>query len=149
MEHLKFNDLPPGEQKLLTEAKAAREKSYSPYSNFPVGSALITTGGRIFTGTNVENSSYGLSLCAELGAIQSAVTAGHKHFNAIAVIGGLGGQSVIPTPCGRCRQVMMEFSPPHSPLKVLLSNESGTDIIRTDIQQLLPLPFGPVNLNNE
>ena len=92
-------------KKLLAAAQAARRHAYAPYSKFRVGAAVLTVDGKIFTGGNVENASYGLTLCAERVAITHAVSAGYRKFQAIAII----APSAAPTPCGACRQVLVEF----------------------------------------
>jgi cytidine deaminase len=92
---------------LVATAREARENAYSPYSKFKVGAALRTASGRIFRGCNVENLSFGLTICAERNAVFAAVAAGETQFEAIAVV----ADSVQPvTPCGACRQVLIEFS---------------------------------------
>jgi len=98
---------------LLAAARDAATRSYSPYSKFPVGAALMTKEGQVFSGCNVENVSYGLTLCAERTALAAAVAAGHHHFKAIAVVGGRGKAA---TPCGACLQVLAEFCPPNMPV---------------------------------
>lgn len=94
--------------RLLVEADDARANAYAPYSDFPVGAALLGRNGRIYRGCNVENASYGLSICAERNAVFQAVTEGEKEFTAIAVSARAGEQ---PSPCGACRQVLHEFGP--------------------------------------
>lgn len=94
---------------LLAAARAARAHAYAPYSRFPVGAALLARDGRVFTGVNVENASYGLGNCAERVAIGTAVAAGARAFAAIAVVGP--EDDVSCSPCGACRQVMHEFAP--------------------------------------
>ena len=94
--------------KLLDAAVVARERAYAPYSNFSVGAALLAPDGRIFTGANAENASYGLSMCAERVAIYHALSAGVREFDAVAVTGPDG---VLTMPCGACRQVLHEFGP--------------------------------------
>jgi len=103
-------------QELIDKAKEARANAYAPYSKFLVGSALITENGKIFTGCNIENVSLGLSICAERVAIFKAVAEGIKDIRAIAVIGDTEEPC---TPCGACRQVMMEFAPD---MKVVMAN---------------------------
>lgn len=93
-------------EELLQEAKKASQLAYAPYSNFPVGAALLTTCGKIFTGCNVENASYGLTICAERVAVVKAVSQGYRDFKAIAIY-ALTDEPV--SPCGACRQVIMEF----------------------------------------
>jgi cytidine deaminase len=92
---------------LIQKAKEAMDYSYSPYSHFKVGAALLTESGEIFTGCNVENSSFGATICAERVAVTSAVAKGHTKFNALAVI---STAKELCTPCGICRQVISEFS---------------------------------------
>jgi len=118
---------------LVRAAATVRANAYAPYSQFQVGAALLGSSGRVFVGCNVENASYGLSLCAERSAIVSAVAAGERTFRAIAVVGGSGQ---IATPCGACRQFMVEFSPE---MEVLLAAPDALDVItRTTAAHLLP-----------
>ena len=95
-------------QSLMKDAIFAQEKAYSPYSKFKVGAALLTKDGKIFTGCNIENVSYGMTICAERTAIFKAVSEGHTDFEAIAVSAS-SDESIYP--CGACRQVLAEFSP--------------------------------------
>lgn len=95
-------------EKLIEIAREVQQNSYSPYSGFKVGAALLTTQGNIYTGVNVENASYGLTICAERGAISAAVAAGERSFSLLAVAGDNKGHTY---PCGACLQVMAEFSP--------------------------------------
>ncbi|MDQ6933483.1 MAG: cytidine deaminase [Candidatus Eremiobacteraeota bacterium] len=118
---------------LLEAARRAREKAYAPYSKFAVGAALRTADGSIFTGANVENSSLGLSLCAERLAACSAVAAGHRQFQAIAVVGPTGALSA---PCGACRQVLAEFS---IAMRVMYVMSSAA--VQTTLYELLPDRF--------
>lgn len=123
------------EQSLIESARSVLERAHVPYSNFPVGAAIMDESGRIFTGVNVENASYGLTICAERVAIFSAIAAGSKNFKAIAVT----SQRLRPvTPCGACRQVLAEFCPPDMP--VLLDAENGAPIQET-VAGLLPMAF--------
>ncbi|MBE6762779.1 MAG: cytidine deaminase [Ruminococcaceae bacterium] len=98
-------------QKLIDAAAAARQKAYTPYSQFAVGAALLGGDGVIYTGCNVENASYGLTCCAERTALFKAVSAGTRHFLALAVVGGDVGEGIgTPClPCGICRQALSEF----------------------------------------
>jgi cytidine deaminase len=92
-------------RRLIDAALAARSRAYAPYSKFAVGAALLTATGEIITGTNVENASYGLSICAERAAVFAAVAAGHQDFAAVAIATSGGA-----APCGACRQVLAEFA---------------------------------------
>jgi cytidine deaminase len=95
-------------EELMKAARLALQNSYSPYSNFPVGAAILTNDGKVFTGTNIENASYGLSMCAERVAIFSAIAKGYKSFTELAVATP-SGKAIFP--CGACRQVLAEFNP--------------------------------------
>ncbi len=118
---------------LLELAKEAREKAYAPYSNFKVGAALETKSGKIYTGANVENSSFGLSMCAERIAIFKAVVDGETNFEKMVVV---ADTKDVVSPCGACRQVMSEFGN----FEVILANMSGK-IKKTDVNALLPGAF--------
>lgn len=122
---------------LLRAAQEARQHAYAPYSNYTVGAALLTTGGQIITGANVENAVYPATICAERVAVTSAVSQGQREFVAIAVATRNGG-----TPCGICRQVIHEFAPGAI---VLLVDEDGT-VVETTLGDLLPDAFGPQDL---
>lgn len=127
---------------LLAQAWAARERSYAPYSQYRVGAALQAEDGRVFVGTNVENASYGLALCAERAAVAAAVVAGARRFVAIAVVSG-GAQPA--SPCGMCRQVLSEFPPG---FVVRCVSETGQTLDSTT-ETLLPHAFGPAALGIE
>lgn len=99
-------------KELIRQAFSARENSYSPYSGFRVGAALLGKSGKIYTGCNIENAAYGSSNCAERTAFFKAVSEGEREFIRIAIVGGYDGESVAPAPCGVCRQVMTEFCEP-------------------------------------
>ncbi|MCI6798781.1 MAG: cytidine deaminase [Spirochaetia bacterium] len=131
--------------KLFNEAKNMLNFSYTPYSNFKVGAALLSESGKIFTGCNIENAAYGPSNCAERTAFFKAVSEGILKFKAIMVIGGPGGiiKDYCP-PCGVCRQVMMEFCNPET-FSIFLA-KSETDIIEYKLKELLPLGFGNSDL---
>lgn len=124
---------------LITEAFAARERSHSPYSNFKVGAALKTADGRVFTGANVESSSYGLTLCAERLAICSAIHAGVTEITEVAVVADTAGP---PGPCGACRQFMFDFAPDAI---VHMENLHG-DRRSIAVEALIPWGFGPSDL---
>lgn len=119
---------------LVAAALAARRNAYAPYSKFLVGAALETASGRIFTGCNVENCSYGLTICAERTAATSAVAAGEREFVRIALaLSGAG------TPCGACRQFLAEFNPR---LPILIVDADAPErIVETDLATLLPSQF--------
>ncbi len=125
----------PEEDALLEQANQARSNAYAPYSGFPVGAAVCAIDGRIFSGCNVENGSYGLTVCAERNAIAAAVAAGAREFQSIAIIAG-GDEPA--TPCGACRQVLAEFSPN---LSIILSDPQGQNIRRLNLDDLLPERF--------
>ena len=124
-------------QNLVTLAIAARRLAYVPYSSFPVGAALLTRTGKIYTGCNVENASYGLTVCAERIAIWKAVSEGETEFTALAVVTNIAG-----SPCGACRQVMAEFAPD---MPVLIADLNG-HVTATSVPELLPLAFRPEHL---
>lgn len=119
--------------KLLTIAKEASTRAYSPYSGFKVGSALITSDGSIYSGSNVENASYSLTICAERTAIFKAVTDNKRDIVAIAIY--VDSDAAFP-PCGACRQVMAEFNP-----QIPIVYANNTDIVYTDLRTLLPGAF--------
>ena len=133
----------PSAAELVAAARAARERAYAPYSGFRVGAALLTSPGDVVTAANVENASYGLSICAERSAVVAAVAAGSRSFLSIAVAGN-GPDPV--TPCGACRQVLREF-PKGAELEVLCVGESGDALVTTTLGSLLPDSFGPENLS--
>ena len=120
-------------KELYIQALRASENAYSPYSHFKVGAALLCSDGSVFTGVNVENSSYGATICAERSALSAAITAGKRDFEAIAVASP--GASAYP--CGICRQVIFEFG---DKIKVITgTDENNLDV--TDIQSLLVKGF--------
>jgi cytidine deaminase len=124
---------------LGTAAREARERAYAPYSGFRVGAALLTDDGRTFTGANVENASYGLSMCAERTAVFQAVADGVRRLRAVAV----AASNDEPTwPCGACRQVLYEFGPD---MVVISEGLSGRREERK-LTDLLPVAFGPADL---
>lgn len=127
---------------LMDAARAAAEQAYVPYSEFPVGAALLTLDGTIFTGANIENASYPLSVCAERVTIGTAAAAGHRHIQAIAVT---APRVPVVTPCGGCRQVINEFRMPDGACAVILEGSGGLEIL--SIADLLPRAFGPRDLD--
>jgi cytidine deaminase len=122
------------EQDLIAAAQKARKRAHAPYSRFKVGAALRTKKGGIYTGCNLENASYGASVCAERNAVANAVAAGEKNFVQLAVVTQTDPPSA---PCGLCRQVLIEFC---EDLPILLCNPKGK-LIRTTLKKLQPLPF--------
>lgn len=132
---------------LVAHARAAMAQAYAPYSRFHVGAALLFADGTIVAGANVENASYGLSLCAETVAASSAMVAGHRGgLVAVAVIGGMEGEvRDIVTPCGRCRQVLNELAQLGETDPVIWC-AGGGDPMETRLSVLLPHAFGPANL---
>jgi len=125
---------------LIDRAKAAARRAYCPYSRFPVGAAIITESGTVFTGCNVENASYGLTICAERNAVFHMVAAvGETNFDVIVVYTPTQNPTA---PCGACRQVLNEFNPAAEVYCVC----DGPDVIRSTVRELLPSAFGPQNL---
>ena len=122
------------DRELVQKAIEMQEHSYCPYSNFPVGAALLCEDGRVFTGCNIENAAYSPTLCAERVALGKAVSEGHTSFRRIAVAGG-GKRPCVP--CGVCRQMLLEFSPD---LEVICIGE-GDEILTTTLRELLPFSF--------
>lgn len=120
-------------------ATKARASAYAPYSKFLVGAALLAKNGDVFTGCNVENASYGLTICAERTAVFKAISEGVREYSAIAISVPGGG-----SPCGACRQVLNEFNPS---MKVYLADENGVITSKTSLDILLPDAFGPENLD--
>lgn len=125
-------------QKLINAALEARKNSYSPYSGYSVGAAILTADGDIFTGCNIECASYGATVCAERTAIFSAVAAGHRSFTAIAVTGGRENEADMPYPCGICRQVLSEFC--DSDFKIIVA-KNEEDYEEHTLGELLPFGF--------
>ena len=124
-------------EKLLLEAKNARGMSYSPYSRFAVGAALLTKDGKVYLGANVENSSYPLCMCAERNALYNAMMDGYKKEDFVAL--ALCADTDEPcSPCGACRQVISELFPKHAP--IYMSNFKG-DVKESTIEELLPFAF--------
>lgn len=121
------------------------QQSYSPYSHYRVGAALLSRDGRVFTGCNIENAAYSPTVCAERCAFFKAVSAGVRDFEAIAVVGSReGGEPTGAPPCGVCRQVMAEFCDADS-FKIYLMGKSGEIVCHT-LGELLPSGFGKGNL---
>jgi len=122
---------------LINLAKQVRKKAYTPYSHYKVGAALLGKSGKVYTGCNVENASYGHTVCAERTAVLKAVSEGEREFEAVAVVTKNGG-----SPCGACRQVLSEFAPE---LAVYIANKDGA-YRTTTLKKLLPDSFTPAHL---
>ena len=124
---------------LISAAKTARENAHAPFSNFKVGAALRTTTGKVFGGCNVENATYGLTVCAERVAIFKAISEGERKFDAIAVV---TDTDRLTPPCGACRQLIWEFC---GDVPVIMSNLKG-NVETFRMSQLFPKPFDSSNL---
>ena len=132
-------------EKLIDTAIEQLKFSYTPYSNFKVGAALLAKNGEIFTGCNIENASYTPTNCAERTAFFKEVSEGVREFRAICIVGGKDGKLTEYTaPCGVCRQVMMEFCDPKT-FQIILAVDKERYEIYT-LEELMPLGFGPLNL---
>ena len=132
-------------EKLIDTAIEQLKFSYTPYSNFKVGAALLAKNGEIYTGCNIENASYTPTNCAERTAFFKAVSEGVRDFQAICIVGGKDGKLTEYTaPCGVCRQVMMEFCDPKT-FQIILAVDKEQYTIYT-LEELMPLGFGPLNL---
>lgn len=127
------------EKALVDRALAVREKAYSPYSFFCVGAALLCSDGEIFTGVNIENCSYGATICAERAAFCAAISAGKSKFSAIAIVGAERGRvpDKLCPPCGICRQFMTEFCSADFPVFLY----DGQAVVRKTLGELLPEAF--------
>ena len=129
----------------IRAALRARRKAYAPYSRYLVGAALLCEDGTVFTGCNIENASYGATICAERTALFSAVAAGQRHFAALAIVSGPEGADETdlpwPSPCGICRQALREFVNP-ADFEVILARSEREYRVLT-LEQLLPESFGP------
>ena len=125
-------------QQLVETAVEVRRWAYAPYSNYPVGAALLTASGKIYDGVNVENAAYPNTICAERVAVFKAVSEGERSFQAIAVVTKNGG-----SPCGACRQVLAEFG---QEALVIIADESGKIYRQALVKELLPEAFTPQDL---
>lgn len=134
-------------EELIEQALRAREFSYSPYSGYRVGAALMTAEGKVYTGCNIENAAYTPTNCAERTAFFKAVSEGQKSFRAIAIVGGPadGPITQYAYPCGVCRQVMMEFCDPQT--FDVITAKSKKEYRVKKLQELLPDGFGSSNLS--
>ncbi|WP_140945936.1 cytidine deaminase [Candidatus Thermokryptus mobilis] len=130
-------------EELIKRAKEVQKKAHAPYSKFRVGSAILTDDGEVFTGCNIENSSYSLTICAERVAIFKAYSEGKRKFKKIAIV---SDSKNFISPCGACRQVLMDLAGPE--LEVILTN-SMNEMKVVKLSELLPLPFGSKNLKKK
>jgi len=134
-----LTEIGPGDEELVRVASLARQRAYAPYSKYKVGAAIRTKRNKVHSGANVENASYGLTVCAERTAAFAAANSGDTAFDAIAIV---IDDERLPTPCGACRQVLAEFS---ADMRVILATTGGKRKVTT-LRQLLPDPFLPENL---
>ncbi len=125
---------------LIEAARDARQRAYAPYSSYPVGAALLASSGKVYTGCNIENASYGLTICAERVALGTAVAAGEREFDAIVIAGGEGEPSM---PCGACRQFMTEWGKPEMQVVIVSGQGHRRDLTLGD---LFPHAFSPASL---
>lgn len=144
MQDTEITLLEPSWQQVLQAALSVRELAYAPYSGFQVGAAILGGDGRVFTGCNVENASYGLSLCAERSAAAAAVSSGLRDFRVIALTGKpvKGSLDEPLAPCGACRQFLYTFKPAFDTLTVLMADSCLQRIRIATIEALLPCAFG-------
>ena len=126
-------------EELIVVANASRRRAYAPYSRFRVGAAIEATSGRVYTGCNIENSSYGLTICAERTAIFKAISEGERNFRAIAIVAD--GSDFTP-PCGACRQVLFDLA---GNIDIIMTNAKGR-IRVTKLKNLLPMAFDSKHL---
>lgn len=127
---------------LAAAAVQIKKNSYSPYSHFKVGAAVLTENGQIYAGTNIENASYGLTVCAERNAMFKAVGEGHRKLLALALCTDPVEGEAFGTPCGACRQVMLEFMDLNAPILLVSVTPKGTPKIhKKKLRDLIPLPF--------
>jgi cytidine deaminase len=127
---------------LITHARQAQRRAYAPYSHFRVGAALLASNGKIYHGCNVENSSYGLTICAERTALYTAIAEGARKFQALAIVSDEGG---FTPPCGACRQVLMDLA---GEVEIILADRRG-HTQRMTMHDLLPYPFTAADLRRK
>jgi cytidine deaminase len=125
------------DKELIELATLARQQAYAPYSQYAVGAALMSTSGKVYTGCNVENAVYSLTICAERVAVFKAISDGEREFETLAVVTSNGG-----SPCGACRQVLAEFG---LDIRVLIGSTEQL-VAETQVADLLPRAFGPQDL---
>lgn len=129
-----------GDVTLVQAAIAAMQHAYAPYSNYPVGAALLAADGQVYTGCNVENASYPAGICAERTALVKAVSSGARQFTRLALATPNGG-----SPCGICRQMLFEFAPD---LPVIIARADGVILMEARLVELLPHGFGPSSVTS-
>lgn len=129
-------------KELILKALEAQKMAYVPYSAFPVGAAILTKSGKVYTGCNIENASFGATNCAERTAIFKAISEGEKEFDTIAIV---GDPSAFTSPCGICRQVLVEFG---LDITVILA-KSQEEYREFTMEEILPLSFTPKDLENK
>lgn len=150
MKHTTFKKITPIQRKLIDAAKAVLPTAYNPYSNFAVGAALLSDDGQIITAANVENASYGMTICAERSALVRANAMGLRKINKIAIIGGNDQSNEISGPCGACRQMIFEAAQiSETDIEVIMSDGKKENVVIATINELLPLAFGPKNLGTD
>ncbi|XP_049282902.1 cytidine deaminase-like isoform X1 [Anopheles funestus] len=142
---VEYSTLDSSVKELIEAAIQVRNNAYCPYSNFPVGAALRTATGEIVTGCNVENGTFGPSVCAERTAVCKAISEGHREFTAVAV--AAYQEAEFTAPCGTCRQTLSEFSAKDIP--IYLVKPSPVRVMITSLFKLLPHAFSPTFLNNK
>lgn len=150
MNKVDWTQLTQEQQHLVNAALEASDRSYSPYSGFKVGAALLTEDGTVITGTNQENASYGCAICAERVALTRANIEGHRTFKSVAIIAqGVDGKPTedVTAPCGACRQMLFEAAQlGDKNMEVILCTTLKDRVILTSIDELLPMGFGPKDL---
>lgn len=149
MQTTTYNNLTEEAQKLVVAASEAKENAYNPYSQFYVGCALLAIDGTIVTGSNVENASYGCTVCAERAALLRANAIGHRKFSAAAIVarGKHFDTTEVTAPCGACRQMLFEAAQlSNINLVLYLSTTTMDKVVITSIEELFPLGFGPKDL---
>lgn len=149
MKNTSYNKLISTDKKLLKEAERIMKKSYSPYSNFSVGAALLGDKNKIVSGANIENCAYGSTICAEASALVKARSEGIKKIERIAIIAKNNNKNIkLPvSPCGNCRQIILEFAKiSKCDIEIIMSNTKMDKIIIAKISELLPLSFSDLNI---
>ena len=137
-------------QELFAVSTNTLKNSYSPYSKFKVGAAVLASSGKIYGGTNIENASFGLTNCAERTALFGAIAAGERKFKALAIVFSQKGLGKLSTPCGACRQVMAEFCSPDMPIYTAdVSSGKPEKVVHKKLKDYYPYPFSPEALQKK